>query len=119
MALTNPRAGKGTRVAPPLWMDDVREHLHKLGETCRSLLDGKLNTNITFTLTANATSTTVTHPSIGKDTVVHYEPTSTTAGVARAAGMSQTYPNATKKQAVINHPDTADTDKTFAATLLG
>ena len=105
---------------PPFEMDDKKLHLRKLSEAARSLFDGKINTVGTVTLTANADSTTISHLSIGRDTLVVMFPTTANASADWAAGtFYQTYPNATKKQAVINHDNNANASRDFVYALLG
>lgn len=82
------------------------------------ILKGATNNGLTVTLTANAATTTVTDNRIGPNTKLDLTPT--TSNAAAALGTTyQTWPNATTGQAVLNHTNNAQTDRTFRATLEG
>jgi hypothetical protein len=135
MAITSPRASaRGFRIAPPSFYGDI-DSLLKTGdlkpifrqviewqrqtaEVLNGAMDGNLNVVGTVTLTASATSTTLSDRRIGPDSVILAMPTTANAATAQAA-LYQTYPNATREQAVLNHASSADADQTFAFAILG
>mgnify|MGYP003655848407 FL=1 len=127
MPITSPRldARSAFRRAPLQWsdVDDWRsliEWLRDVATILNGVLQGKLNATGTVTLSASATSTTLTDIRIGADTVVHLIPTTANASSDFGAGTFYvTYPNAEEEKAVINHANNSNTDKTFAYILIG
>lgn len=118
MPLISPRASSLAAQGVPLTWPDVADHLFKLATALNKVLDGKINSIGTVTLTANAATTTLSDPRIGRNTILVLIPT--TANAAAALGTTyQTYPNAATEAAVLNHANNAQTDKTFAYVLLG
>ena len=88
--------------------------------TIIALLRGKSNNQATVTLTANAASTTVTNKLIGYSTALILVPTTANASAEKGAGtIYQTYPNTTANQAVLNHANNTQTDRTFVAIMIG
>ena len=82
------------------------------------LIDGKLNATGTFTLTASATSTTVTDLRAGSSSVVLYTPI--TANAAAEVGNGTIYISARNKQNfVITHANNGQTDRNFIYVVLG
>ena len=82
------------------------------------MFEGKINATGTVTLTASATTTTLSDKRIGRNTKVVLMPT--TANAATAFGTTyQTFPNAATEAAVLNHASNAQTDRTFAYALFG
>src|SRR3990167_7251282 len=83
-----------------------------------SVRSGKLNNVCSVTLTANATTTTLTDPLISANSHVSLMPTSATAAAAvgSATGVFVTPGDGT---ATITHPNTAETDKTFSYSIIG
>ena len=102
---------------PPIDHPNAVEHRRQLALAIRRLFDGKLNTMGTVTLTASATSTTITNEKIGVRTIVMLFPT--TANAAGEVGYYQTWPNASTGSAVINHANDSRSDRTFTYILLG
>lgn len=84
----------------------------------RELFWGRSHGIGTVTLRANETTTVVTHPNCGLDSVVSLSPKTAHAATALAT----TYilaSNVTVGQFTITHANTADVDKTFAFALRG
>lgn len=82
----------------------------------RDLFEGRRNTTGSFTLTANATSTTVTHSNFGAGSVPHW--TATTANAAAALGT--TYVSARANGSfVLTHANNAQTDRIFYYSIDG
>ena len=58
----------------PVSMPDNTQHLRLVSTTLNNVMDGKLNSTGTITLTASATSTTLTDARIGGDSVIVFMP---------------------------------------------
>jgi hypothetical protein len=133
MAVTSPRASsRSYRVVPPVFYrkiteDNLEQIVREIVEWQKQTVDiingillGKINTVGTFTLGASVASTTMTDSRVGAETSVILVPTTANASAEIGAGtIYQTYPNVTDNQAVINHANNAQTDRTFAYALLG
>jgi hypothetical protein len=124
MALNSPRLDVRStyRRAPLEWanVDDWRgliEWVRDIATILNTVLQGKMNITDTLTLTASAGSTKITDTRIGADTVIILTPTTANAAAAFATTF-QTYPNATKNEAVINHASNSETDRTFVTTII-
>lgn len=82
----------------------------------RDLFEGRRNTTGSFTLTANAASTVVTHANFGAASVPHF--TATTANAATA--LATTYVSArTNGTFTVTHANNAQTDRTFYYSIDG
>ena len=93
-----------------------REHRRLLAEAANRLMDGKLNTTSTVTLTANAATTVVANIYVGVNSAILLSPT--TLNAARAATV--TYVSSKGKQTfTITHPVDATTDRTFDYAVIG
>lgn len=79
-------------------------------------MHGKTNNTLTVTLAANAATTTISHPDIGANTALILVPTTTNAA---AVVPYQAFPNTVKQQAVLNHANNAQTDRTYRVVLVG
>lgn len=87
-----------------------------LYEIVNSVRDGKLNSTGTFTLVANAATTTVADLRAGPDSVILWM--ATTANAAAAAG--GLYVSSRGKQTfTLTHANNAQTDRTFSYVVLG
>lgn len=90
----------------------------ELSFVLRNALRGRLNNTGTFTLTANAASTTVTDERVGLNSVVLFMPT--TASAATEFGAGSLYITVNKQGTFdITHANTADADKTFSYVIFG
>tara|TARA_Y100000310_G_scaffold145298_1_gene144639 strand:+ start:225 stop:584 length:360 start_codon:yes stop_codon:yes gene_type:complete len=119
MALTSIRANQRNFPRAPIsWGKNLEEWIRKVAEIVNLLQDGKINAVGSQTLTADTGTTTLSDPRIGTDTIVELTPTTANAATAFATTY-QTYPNTTAGQAVINHANNAQTDRTFAYSLQG
>jgi ABC-type branched-subunit amino acid transport system substrate-binding protein len=88
----------------------------KIAIAVRQLAEGRSNATGMVTLTANATSTTVTAPNCGPQSVVFLTPNTAHA----AAVVASTYVSQVKiQQFTITHPSDSNADKTFAWVALG
>lgn len=82
----------------------------------RDLFEGRRNTTGSFTLTANTTTTTVTHANFGAASVPHF--TATTANAA--AAFATTYVSALANGSfVVTHANSAQTDRTYYYSIDG
>ena len=79
-------------------------------------LQGRLNVNRVFTLTANAFSTTFNDPRLSAVTALHFEPNTVNAAVAKPTIWVS---GKTNGQCTINHQNSAAADKTYTITILG
>ena len=118
MPITSPRATaqRQSLLAPLAWSGKIEEWTRKIAEICNSLRDGKINTVGAVTLTANATTTTITDARISANSFIGLMPKTATAQTAYVAGWRIVCADGS---AVITHNNTADTDKTFQYVLLG
>jgi hypothetical protein len=91
---------------------DIRQIVERVGW----LLRGKMNAVTTVTLTANATTTTLTDQRIGGGTYIGLSPT--TANAAGALGTTYISAKAAGS-ATITHANAASTDRTFDVLLIG
>ena len=95
-----------------------KDWLRAVAKTANLILKGATNNGVTATLTANAATTSVADNRIGPSTTLDLKPTTANAAGALATTY-QTWPNATVGQAVLNHANNAQVDRTFRATLEG
>lgn len=133
MAVPSPRAsGRGFPVAPEAYYSDLSqmneesdpkrffqqmiEWTRQIAETHNRTQAGKTNNLGTLTLTASATSSTVTDARIGPNTILHMTPIESDAATRT---WWQTYPNVTLGEAVINHDSDPSEDRTYVYTLNG
>lgn len=95
---------------PPLQNQNSAQQLLLLAQTLIEMLKGRDNSTGTFTLTANAATTTVTDNLFSSDMVPVWTPTTATAATA----MTNVYVSArTNGSFTLTHANTADADKTF------
>jgi len=89
---------------------------HTLRVAFNSMLAGKLNCAGSVTLTANATSTTLTDTRIGGSSVILFCPTTANAATATANLRVTSKGDGT---ATLTHSNTADADKSFDYVVIG
>lgn len=82
------------------------------------MLRGKVNVNVDFTLAANAATSTLTDPRIGKYSNIIPVPTSANAS-ADFGGGAFYIGTPGDGTVTINHPNNANADKTVRATIIG
>jgi hypothetical protein len=99
----------------PLVRQSGTDHLRNAG-AINAVLRGRISASLLVTLAADATTSVVYDSRISATSFVGLMPQSATAATALAAGL-YVVPGA--GQATIHHADTADSDKTFAAVILG
>jgi hypothetical protein len=101
--------------APTTWADD-REHRRRIASLTNRLVDGQSNNAGTFTLTPSAATTTVSDPRAGRDSVVVWMPTSSTA----AADVGSMYVSGrTQGTFTITHANSAQSSRVFEYALIG
>jgi hypothetical protein len=92
------------------------EHRRQLARLSNNLLQGKLNTVIQVTLTANSATTTVTDARIGAYTGLFFSPLTADA----ASALSGLYVSSqVNGSATLTHANNAQTDRTFNVLLIG
>jgi len=102
----------GFKTLPVNGSDDPRE----VARVVRSLVDGKINSTGTVTLTASTTTTTVTDQRSGGDSIILLMPTTANAATAT----STTFVSARAKQSfTLTHANNTQTDRTFGYVILG
>lgn len=87
----------------------------KIAQAIRNLQAGRSNATGSFTLTANATTTTVTAPNCAPTSTVNWSPTTANA----ANDMATTSAVAGNGQFVVTHANNARTDRTFSYAVVG
>lgn len=98
----------------PYVADDGRE----IALVVNNILDGKLNSTGSVTLTASAASTAVTDERAGYDSVILFMPTTANAASEQAAGGM--YVSSRGKQTfTITHANNAQSDRTFEYIIIG
>ncbi len=95
---------------PPLNNSNIAQQVLLLSQLLIEMLKGRDNSVGTFTLTANATETTVTDNLFSSDMVPIWMPTTATAATAMTNVRVTTRSNGSF---VLTHSNTADVDKTF------
>lgn len=102
--------------------ESIRDPLRtaaKFNQLLRAFND--LNTTGTVTLTANATTTTVTDSRIKSTSAVQFHPTTQNAAAMLDFGGGAFYVSTITANTsfVITHPNTPDTDRIFRYTIIG
>lgn len=118
MPVVNPRASSTTFPPAPRDWPDLRSWMVQLADVANSILDGKINSCFTVTLTANAATTTVSNARIRANSALMLVPTTANAAAA-LANVYQTWPNVTDQVAILNHANNAQTDRTFRVFSVG
>lgn len=92
--------------------------LRDLLRVCQGLMQGKSNNVGMVTLTANATTTTVTlaKGQLSQDTVILLAPTTANA---KAEGIPYYSKNVANNQFTITHANTSQTDRVYGYVLVG
>jgi hypothetical protein len=106
---------RGYQGVPEVLTDSV-EHRRQLARLGNNLLQGKLNSVIQVTLTANSGTTTVIDKRIGANTGLFFSPLTADAAAALSGLYISTQANGT---ATLTHANTATTDRTFNVLLIG
>jgi len=100
----------------PLTMPDQAQHLRLVSTTLNNVMDGKLNSTGTITLTASATSTTLTDARIGGDSVIVFMPITANGKAAE----NNLFVSARQSgQATLTHASSSNNDQNFAYIIIG
>lgn len=91
-------------------LPDVLSHTQELALLINQLIEGKRNSAGTFTLTAGATSTTVTNERCSTDSKVLFSPRTSNA----AGAVATTYVTVANGSFTVTHANAGTTDRTFA-----
>ena len=90
----------------------------EISQVVNNILDGKLNSTGTVTLSASATSTAVADERAGSTSIILLMPT--TANAAAEIGAGTAYISArTKRSFTITHANNSQTDRTFGYVVIG
>jgi len=104
---------------PTRW-GNTDEWLRKVSESINQIIDGKIGSNSTVTLTANAASTAVKDFRLGKDSVVLLMPLTANAATALASTyITEANIAPLTNQFTITHANNAQTDRDFRYVILG
>jgi len=94
----------------------IFEYLRRIYDVIRGVQIGKLQCTTTVTLTASATTTTLTDARIGAESVILFMPTTANA----AGAMTNLYVSARAQgSATLTHSSTATTDRVFGVIVIG
>lgn len=96
---------------------DEKQHRREIARALNRVITGQIGCNLTVTLTANASSTTVTDARATVQTAPILTPT--TASAKTEWLNAACYAVATNGQVVINHTNSTDTTRTFILSFLG
>jgi len=100
----------------PLSMPDQAQHIRLITNVLNNTLDGKLNSTGTVTLTASATSTTLSDVRIGGNSVILFTPTTSNGATAHANLYVSAKASGT---ATLTHASSSNTDQTFDYVVIG
>ena len=100
----------------PLQMGDNTQHLRLVAQALNSTIDGKLNSTGSITLSASATSTTLTDARIGGNSIILFMPVTANGRTAlngmhisaRASG-----------SATLTHASSSNSDQNLAYCIIG
>jgi hypothetical protein len=95
---------------------DLKQQLQLIADTINKIMTGRANNASSFTLTANAATTTVTDPAFESSMVPVWAPTTANAATATANVYVSTR---SKGSFVLTHANNAQTDRTFLYTRWG
>jgi hypothetical protein len=105
------------RPAVAEYLQNEVEHRAQLARTANLAIQGKLNATVDVTLTASATTTTVTDSRIGVTSHISLMPQTAAAATAQVAGIHVT--DRTKGSCVLNHASNSATDQNFVCLIIG
>ena len=108
----SPQGNMGGVLAP------VITYLQRIREVVNNILQGKVNVTLAVTLQANAASTTITDPRIGGSSAILLCPL-TAHAAAELAGGACYVASVGKQNAAIAHANSAQTDRSFTAVIIG
>ena len=100
----------------PLSIPDTGQHLRLVSTSLNNTINGKLNSTGTVTLTASATSTTLTDARIGGNSVILFMPTTANARTALNGLHVSTRANGS---ATLTHASSGNTDQNLSYCVIG
>ena len=95
----------------PLSMPDQGQHIRLISNVLNNTIDGKLNSTGNVTLTASATSTTLTDARIGANSIILFMPTTAKDNLFVSARANGT--------ATLTHASSSNTDQSFGYVVIG
>ena len=120
MTITSPRAAARGYDPAPLDWTDAKEWMRRNAETINNLLNGKLNSIGTFTLTIDSLTTTVKDRRCGPNSVIFITPTTANAGGEVGIWFSSRGAESGGVPSfVVNHGSDSRSDRTFSYVILG
>lgn len=100
----------------PTYSPDQADWLRQIAVVVNSLLQGRILSTGSVTLTANSATTTLSDPRIGPNSHISFTPTTANG----AGALSGLYVSArTAGSATLTHANNAQTDKSFTYSVLG
>jgi len=100
----------------PLTNPDTKAHARQCAITINNVMDGKINSTGDITLTASATSTTLSDARIGANSVILFMPRSANARTA----LNTLYVSARASgSATLNHASSSNTDQNLSYVIIG
>lgn len=108
----------------PEFLSNSGEHRRQIAKRVNSLTQGKMNVTTSVTLTANASTTTLTDPRIGAFSHIKLMPQTANAAAELASG-NISFSNfmvgggGKAGSCTINHSNNSQTDRTFLAEIIG
>lgn len=115
MTITSPRSSARWYNKAPIQWANPEEWPRLIAEVVNQVIDGKINSLGSLTLTANAASSTITDSRIGPSSYIGLMPTTASA----AAALATTYFACGDGSATVHHTNNAQTDRTFRYVILG
>ena len=103
----------------PEFLVDEKEHRRQIARQMNGLLQGKLNVAVDVTLTANATSTTITDARIGATSAVVPAMARTAHAASELASGTVYVDGLTKGSCVVHHSNNSQTDRTIRFLIIG
>lgn len=96
----------------------VRQFARRIADIVLGIMQGRINATTEVTLTASVTTTTITDARLTVQSVIGLTPL--TANAAAEKGNGTLYVSArTNGSATLTHANNAQTDRTFAVSILG
>lgn len=100
----------------PLTNPDTKAHARQCAITINNVMDGKINSTGDITLTASATSTTLSDARIGANSVILFMPRSANARTA----LNTLYVSARASgSATLTHASSTNTDQDLSYVIIG
>ena len=100
----------------PLTNPDTKAHARQCAITINNVMDGKINSTGEITLTASATSTTLSDARIGANSVILFMPRSANARTA----LNTLYVSARASgSATLTHASSTNTDQDLSYVIIG